>query len=217
MVLLMVNTLWDDTERTEYVSMSDSLIRDIPSIKKLLQDAKNMRTLKNISPFMLPLLRLFRIDVTRIKEVLSDFENLDYMAEEMAAIPDDFNDLFANRGWIIYDLMNLEVAKAAIAKAEAGDIDGAEADLVDYYNVETVEWKLRTMIGVEAFHQRMPLAEKAFLDYKEARYHACVPVVLTLLDGLVNELHEKRRGFFAEEVDLQAWDSIAAHDKGLNA
>jgi hypothetical protein len=33
---------------------------------------------------------------------------------------------------------------------------------------------------------------------------------------MVSELHDKRRGFFAEEVDLQAWDSIAAHSKGLN-
>jgi hypothetical protein len=62
----------------------------------------------------------------------------------------------------------------------------------------------------------MPLAQKALTDYCEGRYHACVPVVLALLDGMVSELHEKRRGFFAEEVDLQAWDSIAAHSKGLN-
>ncbi len=29
-------------------------------------------------------------------------------------------------------------------------------------------------------------------------------------------MHEKRRGFFAEGVSLTAWDSVAAHDKGLN-
>ena len=33
----------------------------------------------------------------------------------------------------------------------------------------------------------------------------------------MNDIHEKRRGFFADEVDLTAWDSVAAHDKGLNA
>jgi hypothetical protein len=35
------------------------------------------------------------------------------------------------------------------------------------------------------------------------------------MDGMVNELQEKRRGFFAEETNLEAWDSIAAHSKGL--
>lgn len=197
--------------------MSDSLIRDIPRLKKLLEDAKNLKALKTMSPLTVPLLRLFGIDGSQIKEALADVDNLDRIAEELATIPDLFNDQFATRGWIIYDLMNLEVAKAAIIKAQAGDIDVAEVDLRDYYSPETVEWKLQTMMGVEAFRQRMPLAEKALTDYREGRYHACVPVVLALLDGMVNELHEKRRGFFAEDVDLKAWDSIAAHDKGLNA
>jgi hypothetical protein len=38
-------------------------------------------------------------------------------------------------------------------------------------------------------------------------------VVLALLDGFVNDLGE--RGFFADGVNLSAWDSIAAHDSGL--
>ena len=50
---------------------------------------------------------------------------------------------------------------------------------------------------------RWHLAQKALIDYREARYHACVPVVLALLDGIVNEAHEKGRGlklgFFARK------------------
>lgn len=60
------------------------------------------------------------------------------------------------------------------------------------------------------------MTQKALADYEEERYYACVLVVLALLDGLVNELHEKRRGFFSSEIDLTAWDSMSAHDKGLN-
>ena len=98
---------------------------------------------------------------------MSPVPELERMAEELAAVPDRFNDLFAERGWIIYDMMNVEIAKAAIAKAEGGDIDGAEADLVDYYNAETLEWNLQTMYGVSAFHPRMPLAQKDLTDYSE--------------------------------------------------
>ncbi|HEX8069061.1 MAG TPA: hypothetical protein VF546_03855 [Pyrinomonadaceae bacterium] len=197
--------------------MSEPLIRDIPHIKKNLEQVEGVKSLKVAMPFLGPVLKLFGVDVGQMKEALAGTDELERMAEELSSIPDRFNDLFAKRGWIIYDFMNVEVAKAVITKAESGDIDGAEADLVDYYSPETVEWKLRTMLGIKAFHPRMPLAEKALDDYREGRYHACVPVVLALMDGLVNELHEKRRGFFAEEVDLQAWDSIAAHSKGLNA
>jgi len=34
-----------------------------------------------------------------------------------------------------------------------------------------------------------------------------------LLDGMVNEIQQK--GFFTQGVDLTAWDSVAAHSKGL--
>jgi hypothetical protein len=197
--------------------MSDASIRDIPQIKEMLNQAKSMQALKTISPVILPLLRLVGIDVSQTEQALKSFQELQHTVDEMARIPDRFNDVFGERGWIMYDLMNFDVAKAAIAKAEAGDVDGAELDLVNYYDAANIEWQLLTMTGIEAFRPRMPLAEKAFIDYQEERYHACVPVVLALLDGLVNELHEKRRGFFSENVDLQAWNSIAAHEKGLNA
>lgn len=197
--------------------MSDPSIRDIPAIKKMLSDAKSMQAFKAISPLIVPLLRLVGTDVKEMQEALGAVNSLRLTAEELAAIPDRFNDLFGKRGWIMYDLMNLDVAKAAIAKAESGDLEGAETDLVNYYSADNVEWLLRTMMGVKAFRARMPLAEKAFDDYKEQRYHACVPLVLILLDGLVNAIHQKRRGFFAEDVDLRAWNSIAAHGKGLNA
>jgi hypothetical protein len=196
--------------------MSGPLIRDIPHIKKNLENAKNMKAFKDVMPLLGPMLRLFGVDTKGMQEALSEADNLERMAEDIASVPDRFNDLFAGRGWIIYDFMNLDVAKEAISKAETGDIDGAEAFLVEYYSPETIEWKLRTMYGVKAFRPRMSLAEKALIDYREERYHACVPVMLALLDGMVNEVHEKRRGFFAQEVDLQAWDSIAAHSKGLN-
>jgi len=197
--------------------MENSRIQDIPSFKKTLDDIKKLKSLKAAMPLLKPLLRILGVNVNQMQEAFTNFDELERQAQELATLPDRFNDLFSARGWIIYDLMKLDVAKAAVEKAESGDVDGAEADLVEYYDAETVEWLLRRMNGVQAFIARMPLAKKALIDYREERYHACVPVILALLDGLVNELHEKRRGFFSEEVDLAAWDSVAAHDKGLNA
>jgi hypothetical protein len=163
--------------------MSEPLISDIPQIKKNLEQVEGVKSLKAAMPFLCPVLKLFGVDVGQMEEALGGTHELERMAEELASIPDSFNDLFTARGWIIYDFMNVEVAKAAIKKAESGDIDGAEADLVDYYSPETVEWNLRTLMGLDAFRLRMPLAEKALDDYREERYHACVPVVLALMDG----------------------------------
>jgi hypothetical protein len=196
-------------------------IRDIPTINKPIQDIQNLKNAKEALPLLKPFLKQFGMEVDKIDLELAKVEALSRSAEELASIPDRFNDLFAERGWIIYELMNLEVAKAAINKAESEDIDGAETDLVNYYDDETVGWNITNMKRVEAFSARWHLAQKARIDYREARYHACVPVVLALLDGLVNEAHEKGRGiklgFFAEDANLEAWDSISAHSKGLSA
>ncbi len=175
-----------------------------------------MATVKRAMPFFRPVLKLFGVEVEKIDDAFANIDDLVQQASELASIPDRFNDLFASRGWIIYDFLNLRVAKSAVEKAEAGHIDEAETDLVNYYDSETVKWHLLRMKTIKAFRPRMQLANKALTDYREERYHACVPVVLALLDGLVNELHDKRRGFFADEVDLIAWDSVAAHSKGLN-
>jgi len=196
--------------------MTGPLIRDIPSIKENLENIENFRALRQIMPLLRPILKLLKVDVDKMEDAFANFDELERMADELATVPDRFNDLFSERGWIIYDLMNFEVAKAAVEKAEAGDIDGAEADLVEYYDVGTVSWKLGTMRAVAAFRPRLRLAEKALEDYQDGRYHACIPVVLALLDGMVSEVHERRRGFFAEDTNLEAWDSMAAHSKGLN-
>lgn len=196
--------------------MEEPKISDIPSIIKFLEDSKNIATLKRAIPFFRPILKLLSFDVEKVDDAFAGVDDIVQQAPKLASIPDRFNDLFASRGWISYDFLNLQVAKAAIEKAEAGHIDDAETDLVNYYNIEVVKWQLLKMRAVEAFRPRMQLADKALIDYEEERYHACVPVVLALLDGLVNELHDKCRGFFADEVDLIAWDSIAAHSKGLN-
>jgi|GEM_PF-5508124 len=174
------------------------------------------KSFKTVFPALKPFLRLVGVDTSSIEDALERVDELAEQIDEMGMIPDRFNDLFGPRGWIIYELMNLEVAKDAIEKAEAGDLEGAEDVLLDYFNVDTVKWQLRTMYAVEAFRPRMDLAEKALLDYEKGRYHACTPVVLAQIDGLVSELHDEQRGFFSDAADLEAWDSLAAHSKGLN-
>ena len=197
--------------------MKEDNISDLPQFKEILEQASNLQFIEQA----IPLLAMLGMDVSEIQQTTNQIADLKQQAEELSQIPDTFNDLFSQRGWILYDVMNVEVAKSAISKAQNGDMEGAEQELVSHYDAENVAWLLRMMWGVNAFQSRMPLAEKAMEDYKEERYHACVPVVLALLDGMVNEIHYKKglpaRGFFAEGVDLTAWNSVAGHSKGLSA
>lgn len=193
--------------------MEPSRIQDIPSLKQTLDDIHSLDRFKRVFPVLKPILRLLRIRVDDVDAALAQLGPLSEGMQALATLPDRFNRLFAQRGWIMYDTMDADVAQVVIARAEGGDIDGAEQALVDYYDEPTVRLGLRRMRAVRAFQPRMPLAELALVDYIARRYHACVPVTLALLDGMVNELGS--HGFFTEGVNLEAWDSIAAHSTGL--
>jgi len=194
-------------------------IQDIPSFTKARSDAKKLRALKDAMPVLRGPMKLIGVDADQIDDALKDTDGLVASMEEITTLPDRFNDHFASYGWIMYEEMNLQTAKTALEKADSGDIEGAEAYLVEYYNPETVQQKLRRMKDIEEFRPRMTLAQKALADYREGRYHACVPVVLALTDGMVNELHlkakGKRKGLSAEGANLEAWDSVSAHSNGL--
>lgn len=164
-------------------------------------------------PLLRPFLGLAGVDLSKIDGPLKDMAQLREECDALARMMDRFNELFSARGWIAYDLLNSEAAKAAIAEAEAGNME-AEEILARHYSADQVAIQLRTLLGLESFRPRMRLAELALIDYREERYHACIPVVLALLDGMGNELGNQ--GFFSQNVDLAAWDSIAACNSGLN-
>lgn len=189
-------------------------IRENSSSREIDDTVKNVKTLKQSMPIVEPLFEMIGVDIGEVKKALEkfDFQGID----EMLDIPDRFNELFVEYGWIIYSTMSLTVAKESIKKAEAGDFAGAEDYLVNYYNEDTIRMQLIYLKKLKAFRSRMRLINLALDDYLAGRYHATIPVVLALTDGLVNELHPDHRGISAEKTELQAWDSIAAHSQGLD-
>jgi len=185
-------------------------IANNPSFAKPREQIQGMKQLLRFRP----LLRLFGVKID--DDLISKIDGLEEEIERQSTLPDRFNDLFAERGWIAYELMHAEMMQLAIEKGEAGDLDGAEEMLVEHYDRETIERNIQWLFPVEAFRSREDLARLALEDYVEERFHACVPVVLMILDGVVNEVHGSR-GFFFKDADLTAWDSISAHSRGLQA
>lgn len=201
--------------------MPPDRIRDIPKFRELIANVRNLSQFRRAFPVLKPILRTLGIDVSSVETAFDDmdFDRLKARTEALISTPDRFNELFADRGWIIYGAMNLEVAREAIEAAGDEGVDAGEQVLLGYYDPDTVAFHLNRMEAVDAFRPRMRLARKALDDYREERFHACVPVVLALLDGLVQELHAVSHGdaraFSSEEADLTAWDSIAGHSAGL--
>jgi len=189
--------------------VKDKKIRDNPSMVEMNKKIVGLEGILKISGF----LEGIGILKKNSSDKLTQVEELKRQMDELANIPDRFNEIFLPYGWIAYESMNFDIMKQAVDIATNGKIDDAEQILVNYYNQENMHWLLLRFMGVPQFRPRYELLQKACQDYLSERYHACVPVVLMMIDGVVNDIGQK--GFFAEGTDLSAWDTIVGHESGL--
>lgn len=151
----------------------------------------------------------------KIDEAFSNFFEVKRQAE-ILFLPDLFNENFSSLGWIAYESLNVNIMRRAIETVEMVGHEEAEKFLADYYDEETLKWGLLRFNGHPECRKRLRLLELAKDDYLSGRYHACVPLLLSLMDGLVNDV-SKHIGLFAENSNVTAWDSIAAHETGLQS
>lgn len=184
-------------------------ISENPSARKLLDLVRGMETLKGIFDAV-PLAS------TLFPDVQTHFDAFNKIKEqsEVLLVPDRFNDTFAQQGWIAYESMSMEAMLKAIEIEKKGGLAEAEEFLANEYGEDMLKFGIMRCSGHAEFRKRYRLIELAKDDYLAARYHACVPLLLALVDGLVNDI-SKHVGFFAEGADMTAWDSIAAHESGL--
>lgn len=177
-------------------------IADSPQYKQL---ADQMLALGCLSTFLPCLLS---------KEQRREFKRMRMELEELRRLPDQFNELFLNRGWVCYDSMNGELIKRCVKLGQAGDLDGAEQEMVNYYQ-EDIRYLVLPLVNLPGFKERYDLLTKALDDYSAGRYYACVPIFLMIADGAVNQVLKKNLGLFADGQDLVLPDSVVGHESGL--
>lgn len=200
---------------------SDDKIEEIETIQETKHMIWAALIFKKSYPLIRPFMRVLGMNVENIDETLerTDVEGMWQDYKELAKLSDKFNEVFGDYGWIMYFNMNAELAKEALEVAEEDSIEAAEELLVTYYDSTEVKRQIDGLRSVEAFEPRINLAYKAWQDYEEERYHACIPVILSLMDGLVIHTSVEElgfiRGFFYQTANFTAWDSVAAHENGL--
>jgi len=178
----------------------------IAEILQLIETAGSIESLYRSVPFL-------KLVFPGFKETAEKLAELQEQAKDML-VPDQFNDLFSSVGWIAYESMNLQIMKDAITIHEGDGLEAAEVFLAESYDSKNLKCGIQWFNGHPEFRKRIRLAELARDDYLQGRYHACVPLILSLLDGVVTDV-SKHVGFFADNADLTAWDCIAAHESGL--
>lgn len=149
-----------------------------------------------------------------MNEGFNKIAELERQYVKLKETPDEFNSLFSEQGWIAYETMNFEIMLKAVELAKSGGKDEAEQILVNHYDEAILRFSIMRLKGIQEFRPRINLIYNALDDYLAQRYYACVPIILMTIDGFVNDFEQK--GFFASDVDLSVWDTIAAHDSGLN-
>ncbi|MCL4258601.1 MAG: hypothetical protein KJZ53_08750 [Anaerolineales bacterium] len=189
-------------------------IKNNPKYQKLLSQLIDAQSFKPL----LSLLRLLGLDVKVLEEQLLEMNRLKGEVERLASLPDRFNNLFLSHGWLLFEAFEVSAAEKAIEICETQGISAADDFLASYLSPEWVKKHFVYLTHIEGFSQRVTLAEKALIDYEEQRYYATALVVLTLIDGWVNELNivdYQRLSFFSDKTNLVAWDSVVAHESGL--
>ncbi len=166
------------------------------------------RFLLGVTRYTRPLLgRLgIKIDSAALDEMIDTLDT-------STAIRDSFNDLFADRGWIAHDWVNLEIAAKALEAGQQGRLEEADELMVSAYDADTIRLWLYRMLSLKCFRRRYSLALLAVEDYAEGRYHACVPVTLALFDGMGQEL--TGAGFLRQGVRFATEESFLEIGPGL--
>ncbi|AZA57104.1 hypothetical protein [Chryseobacterium shandongense] len=190
--------------------MSDK-IEDNSSFEEFRNNLKGGRSVKNIISFLAP----FSKNAKNMLDAFENFDDLENQFMELSKSPDIFNHYFSERGWIAHESGNHDLIMECIKLAEEDNIKIAEDKLADYYTSESIHWLVSSTYGTQEFRKRNELINAAFEDTKANRFHSAIPLLLMIIDGTVNDI-SKSKGFFAENTDLTAWDSIAAHSSGLS-
>ena len=179
-----------------------SRISDNPQYKNLADQIQMIGCLSAWLPF------LFTRDQRR------NLKNMRNQIDELRRLPDEFNDLFIERGWVYFGSMNGDLVKNCVALGKTRDFVKAEQSLIEFYqgDIRYLVYPLRCLPG---FKERYELFIKALDDYRECRYYACVPIFLMITDGVVNQVVKKNLGAFAENADLKLCDSAVGHSTGL--
>lgn len=129
-------------------------------------------------------------------------------------LPDQFNELFATNGWICHNALNQNILEEAVKLGSENKINEAKKILIDSIDEIFIDLILIKCKSREHFKLRVDLLTLLKTDYLEERYHACIPLLLALIDGLANDI-SKHIGFFTEKAEFEIFDSITAHSSGL--
>lgn len=174
--------------------------RDLPSVREMEQQIATFRLLGFL---------LSRDQRKELKRLQGEYRRI-------VNTVDGFYALLGPRNWVFTSDLNLEAITKVIFTQ---DPTIAEQRLIEYYKTsDHILFPLRQLNRFDEMRTRIPLLQKALADYEAGRFYSTILVLLTVMDGFVNELDTaQRKGLHARSPeDMVAWDSVVGHHLGLS-
>lgn len=145
------------------------------------------------------------------REKLLDIER---QLEGITELVDTFYVLLGPRNWVFHERLNVESMKALVGLPP----EEAERSLIaTYKDPETLRFLVMSLHRFPELRVRMHLIDRAKADFLEGRYYSTVQVLLSVMDGFVNDFEpDQRRGLHTRDAgEMAAWDSVVGHHMGL--
>jgi len=170
---------------------------DIPTFKKMKQQASGLRILSIFNP-----------------SLRKELKHLEAELDRMLNSIDTFYELIGDRNWIFHGALKLDRLQSPLA---SGVPDEVERELLaQYADHEIMKFALMRAKAIPELRPYRQLLDYAWRDFQEHRYYATVLSLLTVLDGFVAAVSDNRRGLHSlDEQKLIVWNSLVAHHQGL--
>lgn len=186
-------------------------IADNPSMKELADILPVIRLVKKVSGLARKVgIKSEKLDMI-YKTTADALEQSDILE-----IPDRFNTVFAEKGWIATNSISMDTMRKALALYEAGKELEAENEIIQWFQEDTIN--IFAINRAKKFNKasgRWEQLQEALKLTLEERYMSAVPLILIACDGFASDVMGSSP--FAKDADLTAFDSIVGHTNSLSS
>lgn len=160
-------------------------------------------------------LQKLKIGSKKIDNMKMEFNKIKNEAYNLQKYPQKYNEYFADEGFISYESMDFFIIKKAVDLHEIDNKKDAIECIKAYYSCENIEKRMIIIKYIPEFQSRMKFIELALEDYKNKRYYAVIPILLMMIDGVINDVFDK--GLHSNDINLDVWDSLVVQNQGMNS
>ncbi|POF33937.1 hypothetical protein [Roseibium marinum] len=194
------------------MTKKDERIIDLPSARELSTVLPAVRAVRGLANLALRT----GLGGEKARKIMDSADQL-LLQSDILSLPDRFNAVFVERGWIATASMSVDAMRTALKKHEEGDTDAGEKVILDWIlDPETINlFAITRSKSFSDVHGRWHQLREALALTEEGRYWSAVPLVLIASDGFASDVLGTSP--FEKNADLSLFDSMVAHPSSLPA